>query len=344
VDPATPDPAKPAAYGLDLAADHGLRPLGLLAPHSETVRRFDGVRLAGQIQAVLNQFKQGVPPASLGLGSDCPKSACSKLLLSLYRPWGLASAGRRFARRGSCGKALLCGDWLATGFHVAGKVFQQPATFATQRSLRNDIALLTFGERVEGVNREVRADELEREARKLGFVCDEWNMADQSVGGFRLTQRPRGERLEHHQLVGIRPPDGERFLLGIISWLMFRNDGILEAGVHVLPGLPRVVAARKFGLNPTQRGSYQQAFLLAANPALKANASLVLPAGWYQAQRVIELHDDRAIQLRLTAMVTHGTKFDQQFGFIAGVGAQFIQDAFVQRLLRTRRSDNGHRS
>lgn len=305
------DAPKPAAYGLDLSSDHGLRPLGVLA-QSGSLRRFDGSQLAGQIQAVRGQFKQGVAPASLGLGTDCPVDACSKLLLSLYRPWGLASAGRRFPRRGCEGGAELCSDWSAIAFHIVGKPFEQPPTYVIQRSLRSDISLLTFGERVEQADRRWTEAERHRAAAKLGLVCERWNMADHSVSGFRLRQHSNTQRLEHHQLVGIRPPDGERFLLGQISWLMFRGDGIMETGVHVLAGLPKVIAVRAFGLMTSLREAYREAFMLPTTPALKAPATLVLPGGWYHAQRVIDVYDEgRRFQLRLTDLILRGTNFDQ---------------------------------
>lgn len=297
------DGLKPTVYGLDLGMDHGLRPRGLLSS-SPKLRHFDSSRLAGQIKAMITQFKQGVTPASLGLGSDCPLDACARLLLSLYRPWGLASAGRRFPRRGCQGGAQVCSDWLAIGFHIEGKVFSQPRPLALPHSLYNDIATMTFGERVPEA---VRADAAER----LGLGCVRWEVADQSVTGFRLQQRPQTERLEHHQLVGILPPDGERFLLGRVSWLMYRTDGVLEAGIHVLPGLPKVIAARQLGLHADVRAPYHQAFLLPATPALKTAPTLVLPGGWFQPSRVVELYDGRATQVRLGQLVLAGTNFDQ---------------------------------
>ncbi|NMG53602.1 hypothetical protein GPA23_02940 [Aromatoleum aromaticum] len=300
-----------AAFGIDLAGDHGPRPLWLIGPPGAGVRRFDASRLAGQIRAVLTQFRQGVAPASLGLGADCPTDACAALLLSLYRPWGLASAARRFPRRSGKGSAELCGDWLTIGFHIGGRTFEQPTGGVMAGNLARDISLLTFGERgpeaVPGRPEQLR----QRLAATLGFVCGHWDIVDHSVNGFRLQQHPHTERLEHHQLVGIRPPDGERFLLGQVTWLMYREDGVMEAGIHVLAGLPKVVAARLFGLNIGTHVAYQQVFLLPATPALKAPALLVLPGGWFQARRVIEVHDDEAAQVRLTGLLARGTNFDQ---------------------------------
>lgn len=305
------DSTRPTIYGLDLAADHGLRPFGLLA-HSARICRFDGSRLAGQIQAVLAQFRQGLKPAALGLGEDCPADASARLLLSLYRPWGLASSGRRYPRRGTRGEIELSGDWLAIGFHIAGKPFEQPKAYTVPHSLNSDMALLTFGERAETAHDEARTDaERRHEAEKLGFVCEHWEVLDQSVGGFRIQQRPRAERLEHHQLVGLRPQDGNRFLLGQISWLMFRSDGMLEAGIHVLPGLPTLVAVRLMTLH-SGRTPFQQGFLLPANPALKSASSLVVPGGWFHPEGMVEIsHGGRSSQLRMKKLVLKGTNFDQ---------------------------------
>lgn len=305
------DAPKPAGYGLDLGADHGLRPLGVLA-RTGGLRRFDGSALAGQIHAVLKQIKQGVAPRSLGLGSDCSAGACSKLLLSLYRPWGLASAGRRFPRRSCQGYAELCGDWASTAFHILGRPFEQPQMYATQRSLRSDIALMTFGEQVEQAAPRWTEEQRRRAAEKLGLTSERWSLADHSVSGFRLQHRPHGLRLQHHQLVGIRPPDGERFLLGQISWLLYRGDGVMEAGVQVLAGIPRVIGARTVGLRSSNSEPFVEACLLPPTPALKAPASIVLPGGLFQPQRIIEIVEDgKRSQIRLIEANLRGPNFDQ---------------------------------
>jgi hypothetical protein len=301
------DGEKPGTYALDLSRDHGLRPLATLAASTHR-RRFDGARLAGQIQAVLTQFKQGVTPSSLGLGDDCTTESGGRLLLSLYRPWGLASAGRRYTRRMSRGRIELVSDWETIGFFVLGKPFESPR-HSVFNPVQTDIAMLTFGERADEVPQEV---DMKRIAIERGYIPQIWDIADQSVGGFRLQCQPRGQRLEHHQLVGIRPPDGEHYLLAHISWLMYRPDGVMELGVHTLPGLPEGVAVRLVGLNSNARDPYRLGFLLPAVPALKSPPSLILPGGWFHAQRIIELKvGDKAMQARLTKLVTRGSNFDQ---------------------------------
>ncbi|MDY0011500.1 MAG: hypothetical protein RBS40_01250 [Rhodocyclaceae bacterium] len=299
----------PGKYGLDLGQDHGLRPGGLLAA-APTLRRFDSQRLAGQIQAIMTQFKQGVSPATLGLGEDCPADVAARLLLSLYRPWGLAAAGRKYPRRGSRGAAQVTVDWPAIAFYIEGRPFEAPRAGNRATSLETDLNFMTFGARVENTD---DWDDHRRAAvaREKGYFCLPWQVADQSVGGFRVQRHPQGERTEHHQLVGVRPPDGDQFLLGRVSWLMFRQDGMLEAGIQMLPGLPRVVAVRTPGVGSDHREAYHLAFMLPPVPALKTEASLVLPSGWFRPERLIEIHGEPPLRVQLTKLVERGANFDQ---------------------------------
>lgn len=302
------DTQKPTVYGVNLAGDGGLRPLGLLA-RTPTLMRFDGSNLATQIQAVLAQFKRGVKPASLGLGEDCSTSASARLLLSLYRPWGLSASGRRFPRRAKAGQVELTGDWLGIGYALSGRLFQQPSSGGTRArgGFRDDMALLTFGERVATTAPSPRRERSE----PLVFDTEPWEILDQSVGGFRLQHTGGGMRLEHHQLVGIRPLDADQLVIADLSWLMYRADGALEIGVNVLPGVPRVVSVRPPAA-PGTREPFHQAFMLPPSPALKSDGALVLPAMWFRAERIIEVRDGEVLrQVCLRKLLLRGNNFDQ---------------------------------
>lgn len=303
---------KPSTYGIDTDGDSGLRPLGLLA-RTPTLLRFDGSALAAQIQAVLAQFKRGVKPSSLGLGTDCTASSSARLLLSLYRPWGLGFSGRRFPRRLKSGEIDFTGDWLAIGYAIKGELFQQPAQESRPRALRDDISLLTFGESVPTVDGST-PDSRKRQTQTLdlGMECERWELVDQSVGGFKLRRTGDGARLDHHQLVGIRPPDAEQLLVADLSWLMYRNDGSLEVGVNVLPGIPRVIGLRRAPSRPGSREPFHQAFMLPPSPALKSSGALVLPPNWFKAGRILEIQDgDTRQPLRVLKLLMRGTNFDQ---------------------------------
>ncbi|GAA5174974.1 hypothetical protein GCM10025771_05970 [Niveibacterium umoris] len=297
-----------SAYAIDLSQDFGLRPIAV-ATAGKSLRRVDSQRLAAHIQAVVAQFKRGASPASLGLGEDCVQPACARLLVSLYRPWGLAAAGRRFPRRSSAGSIQIATDLPSIGFFVAGRPFEQPSEMRAG-TFRDTMSVYTIGEQVESAAR----SEAETYARaaQLGLVLEHWEIADQSLQGFRIARHTSGSRIDHRQLVALRPADGENFLLAEISWLMYRGNGQLLAGVSLMAGVPQMVGARIRNANGVGlRENYHQAFILPAVPALKSESSLVIPAGWYQADRVIDVHGEKPFTARILRLVARGTTFDR---------------------------------
>ncbi|MGB0126608.1 MAG: hypothetical protein WBP72_03140 [Rhodocyclaceae bacterium] len=295
------------AYGVDLLLDNGPRPLGMLAeaPAShDSLRRLVASRLADEIRELLNQIKRRVPPAQLGLGSDCLEPACSRLLLSLYRPWCLAASPRRFQRRKASGAAQLSYGFEAIHYYIAQAEFVQPEHARTYAP-RELESLMTFRHQVD------TAQQLHIRAAQFGYTVENWAIADESVGGFRLLRFGAGVRIEHGQLLGLHPPDGGRFLLCHVSWLMYLASGALMIGVYVLPGAPQAVAARQTGVSVGPTEKYSRAFLLPALPALKQPTTLVLPKGWFKADRIVEVFTDRRIEVRLVAAPTLGTDFDR---------------------------------
>ncbi|GHU24796.1 hypothetical protein AGMMS50243_28350 [Betaproteobacteria bacterium] len=98
---------------------------------------------------------------------------------------------------------------------------------------------------------------------------------------------------------------------------MFQDSGVLQAGIHIMPGLPRVVSARlqdnsAEGAAASSAAPYLQAFIINANEKLQITASLILPAGWFRPQGAVELFDNGQIrELRLTQLINRGPNFEQ---------------------------------
>ena len=249
--------------------------------------------------------------SELNLDPSVEVEEAVRLLLSLYRPWARGSVGRRFTRRPGGGSVELTGDWEAITFYVAGKPFSQPSVQGAARSVRSDMRLLTLGERVA----DIAADEptaIQRAAEYRGYICTQWEILDQSLGGFRLRRRSSSDRLAHRELIAIRPSDSKTFMLGMVSWVMYREDGALDAGIQLLEGVPKVVAVRSVGLGKGQYDvKFQPAFQLSETPAIKSPATLVLPAGYFQPFRVLEMFDENVRGFRLLELVNRGTDFDQ---------------------------------
>ena len=297
------EPVEARAFGIDLMHDTSTRPLQML-PRKESVRWFDTRKLSTALQELLARLKAHESPAALGLGNDCPASIANRLLLQLYKPWCLNATPRRFQRRGASGLAQVCLGFEAIHFHVEGREFNQPEH--VRMYSRGDMERIwTFRDQVDPTQLSVRATQIQ-----LGYPLEHWSVADQSVSGFRLQRGEAGARIAHGQLFCLRPPDGEQFLLAQVSWLMMLKDDLF-IGIHVLPGVPQGIAVRPTGANVSHSERYVRAFLLPAVPALKEAASLVLPRGWFQPERIVEAFTDRQARLRLGELLGQGPDFDR---------------------------------
>lgn len=292
-EPPGSQPPQEATYGLNLGTDSGLRPLSVLQQQSDSLRRFEGSELANQFHAILNQFKQGVQPAALGLGEDCPQETGARLLLSLYRPWGLGSAGRRFPRRGAEGDVEMTGDWFLIGYHVDN------TENAVQQGSHTTAGM------AEGFTHVGE-----------GFKCEHWQLINQSVSGLRLRMRPQKEQLIHQQLVALRPPGYANFLLGQVSWLMFRDDGILEAGVMLLSEGPRLISYRHIQVptegEPYVSLTYRQAFWLPKDRTSRQPETLIFQPGQCVPGDTIIVEDGaRVWRARIDRRLIIGPNFEQ---------------------------------
>ncbi|MBK9395040.1 MAG: hypothetical protein IPN40_14585 [Uliginosibacterium sp.] len=299
---------KNSTFVLDIASDCGLRPY---VPNTvgESVFSLNTAKLATHIHAVVNQLKKGVSAASLGLGEDCVQPACARLLVSLYRPWGLASSGRRFPRHRASQQAQVCADPVASAFFITGKQFDQDGRQRIKDFTRSE-SMLTLGELVE--SGDLAEEKIEVRAAQLGYSLETWDIVDQSVAGFKMVRQEGASRVEHRQLIGLRIPRGERLLLAEISWLQYRQDGSLSAGISVLPSPPAVAAVRITGNERGIRDQYRLGFIIPPVPALKTNISMLIPAGWFQSDRRLAVQVDGITwQARLEKLVSRGANFDR---------------------------------
>lgn len=302
-----PPPEKPTQFVIDPEADHGLRPLGLIQ-NGAKLRNIDTARLAAHIQAVVAQLKKNVSPSSLGLGDDCVQPACSRLLISLYRPWGHAAAGRKFPRKRTSSQVQLCVDQQAIAFFLEGREFSQPSD-ARVTSFSDSQIMRTFGDRVET---QITPDFLRKRAVQLGYAAEEvWQVSDQSLTGYRLS-RTRGEsRVEHRQIVGLRNDPAAQLMLAEVNWLQFQHNGTLQAGVSVLPSPAHVVAVRLHLGDRSARERYRLGFSIPAVPGMKTEATLIVPGGWFLVGRRVEVYADGKWYGRMLKLVSRGANFDR---------------------------------
>jgi hypothetical protein len=290
-------------YGIDLMRDIGPLPVDHLSD-THSARLFDTSALGGIVQNLFGRLKAGESPAALELGEDCSTPNASRLLLHLYRPWCLAAMPRRFDRNRAAGRITVAYGLECIYFHVTGGDFTQPQ-HARIYSRMDAEKLWTFRNQMDPTQ------PLHIRAAELGYALDTWEIADQSVNGFRLTRNAAGPRVEHGQLLALKPPGADQFLLGRITWLIAQNSGTLEAGIQVLPGPATGVGVRPTGLGVSPNEQYARGFFVPPVPALKEPNTLIIPSGWHHADRVIEVFNERPALVRLGDLISRGTNFDR---------------------------------
>ena len=290
-------------YGVDLMLDRGLLPVDHLAA-TDSARLFDTTALGDKVKLLFGRMKAGETPAVVGLGDDCSAAQASRLLLQLYRPWCLAAMPRRFERTRAAGILAVAYGMECIYFHITGNDFSQPEHTRTYSRMDAE-KLWTFRNQMDPTQ------PLHLRAAELGYALDTWDIVDQSLNGFRVVRNAAGPRVEHGQLIAVKPPGMDQFLLGRISWLILLNKGQLEAGIHLLPGPAKGVGIRATGANASPNEQYARGFFVPPVTALKEPISVIIPGGWYHTDRVIEVFTDRPVIARLGELLARGPNFER---------------------------------
>lgn len=290
-------------YVIDLMQDTGLKPVADCLS-TENVRRLDSSRLSIVLAQVRQQLSQRIAPSQLGLGEDCTAGQCRRLLDHVSRPWTLARAVRKFRRHATSGIARIGAGFDAIHALVSGKEFTQPENVRVYSRQEFD-TLFVFRQQDDPTAKLNFNKEQHQTAQP-----DEWEVVNQSASGFRLIRSIAGKKVAHGQVLAVCPHDGERYFLAQVTWLMQDRSAGLVAGIAALPGVPQAIAARAVGDHGNAE-LYSRAFLLPAIQAVDTEQSLVLPQGWYQAGRVIEIYTDGVWRVRLNRVLQDGPDFER---------------------------------
>lgn len=297
------NPTKPPVI-VDLAAARGgFRPETSAGARGADLRYLDISDLSISIKNRINLLRKGQSPASLGLGEDSTMPAVEQLLIALYKHWGDGRAGREQARRASGGRALVACGFDAIHYYVSGKPFRQPGQ-RTELSSRQRQEIATFGR--------ISTRDDDQHSLMQGFALEDWAMHDESVAGLRLVRAAgmNGARLSFGQLLAIRPSSARTFSMGVVRWAQVQANGDLMIGVKSLPGAPTAVAVRATGLNAGAE-KYQPALLLPAVQALQSTSCVLLPAGWFKPDRVLDMHAERHATIKLLSLEERGADFER---------------------------------
>ena len=292
-----PLPTSPIpSLAVDLTSSSGIVFAAGLEPQPH-LRYLDLEQLSKTLRQTINLLKQGQTPGQLGLGEDARQPGCENLLMLLYVQWCRAGTARAEERSESEEPAQVCFGLAATHQHVGGgRGFRQPGELTS----REKQDLETYGYIT-------RTDQAKDESLEL------WQIVNHSASGFMCMQRePNGPgRVSHNQLLAVRRPTGRNFHLGMVQWLRMEDSGELYCGVRLFPGTPHAISVRPSNFMPASAGKYERALLLPEVPAPATPATLILPAGWFQSGRFVELFSDRKQVAKLLNLLEKGGDFDR---------------------------------
>lgn len=267
----------------------------------DTIRYLDIHEVGKSVRKRVGLLRKGEPPAALGLGEDITAALAEGLLVMLYKRWCEDKQARVHPRRGASGAAQICSGLDAMHYFVTGRAFRgQGGSQALSQMQHEQIATL---------GRLVTRQE-EDSGAAANFAKESWQVRDESASGLRLerTDPAANSRLVLNQLLGIRLADAKNFLLCTVRWLSVSPEFELQIGVQILPGVPAGVSIRPGGATGEK---YVPALVLPAFAALQTPDTLVLPAGWFKPERIIEVNTDSARQVRLTELIERGADFER---------------------------------
>ncbi len=293
--------SKPLA--VDLTSTQGLQRIEGL-PRNEAIRYLATMPLSKLLRVKIILLQQGQTPQQTGLGDQLDNTACLELLTMLLQCWCDDQHKRLNKRRPKSLHAELCFKAERIYAHLFGKSFMPNDGNLDNLALKQ---IATLGHVLQA----------ERERVETTHPLEKWRMEDENITGARLTRcADTGERLNSKQLLALRhlsqrEDDRQFFTLATTAWVSVSHAGELQAGVKYLLGLPAPVSICSTGINPDRPKA--PAFLLPALPVIKTPASLVIPRGWFQPKRVIEVHqqDGKILMVELGFSVEAGIDFER---------------------------------
>lgn len=289
---------------VDLAGERMPERLEPGAAPAADPRYLDTRKIAKSLRNRVGLLRKGESPARLALGEDCIQPSCEQTLVFLFRQWCQPKTQRGAKRRQASALAQTTNDLEAIHHFLSDGSGQRRHLEEKELTQQQRQELETLGH--------VRTVDQQQYTMARGFALETWRIEDDSAQGMQIV-RPAGpatKRYGHGQLVGVRPGDAPSFLLGQVRWLMQALNGELRAGVKLMPGVPAAASVRPIGLNEKNQKP-AAALILAAVPALKSPATLVLPAGWFKPGRVLEIQGEKPLQVRLTEVVERGMDFER---------------------------------
>jgi hypothetical protein len=298
--------ARNGAYCVNFADNEGARwAADSQSGAGDALRYIDMSELARSIRGRQRLLAGGAMPAELGLGTDCTQATCGELMAQLGRTWLDAPRARQFPRRQQMAPTELVAGFEAIHYAISGKPIETGLAGLKQWDYsRRDAEHIHIFQHAPGVADKAAA------LHQAAPLLEQWDTLDESATGFRMHRSGPGARLQHRQLVALRPQGAKRMILAEVRWLLAGHDNSLAVGAKALPGMARACLVRIKSDTASHKDPYSPAFLLPVAPGLAP--SLVLPTGWYQNGREVELRlDDASYVVSLFGLLGRGADYDR---------------------------------
>ncbi|HTD91420.1 MAG TPA: hypothetical protein VK663_12205 [Burkholderiales bacterium] len=285
------------ALAVDFATD-GAPSLASQTTPTPSTRYLDLEQLAKTLRQTINLLKQGQTPGQLGLGEDARQPGCENLIMLLYLQWCRSGTLRTEERNSAANPAEVCFGINDAHKLLGGKASSEPAAEFNARD-KWEIDNLGYSMRMSNTAKQAAVRKSEA-----------WQILNESASGFMCMLRdPSGMlRLMHNQLLGIRRTDNAR--LGTVQWIRVNHNETL-CGVRLFPGAPQAIQVRPANFNVVKGQEYEQALLMPAATMPASPMSILLPAGWFQSGRLLEIQGQASRVAKLLSLIERGADYDR---------------------------------
>lgn len=300
--------AQPLAPGAipPIAVDfNGDTPAGLAerVTPGTSVRYLDLEQIAKTLRQTINLLKQGQTPGKLGLGEDARQPGCESLIMLLYVQWCRAGTLRTEERHHATEPAEVCFGITESHKLLGGEVKPDvPATPTFSSRDKWEADNLGFSMRLSTTAKQPAIRKSEN-----------WQILNQSNSGFMCMLREPSalQRMNHNQLLGIRRANAADSRLGTIQWVRVNEQNECQCGIRLFAGAPKAISVRPSNFNLPGTQGFEQALWLPEVAMPASPLSVILPAGWFQAGRMIEIQGEKKPLAKLINLIERGTDFDR---------------------------------
>ena len=297
--PLPPGPIPPIA--VDFNSDTAAVLAERVAPGT-SVRYIDLEQIAKTLRQTINLLKQGQTPGKLGLGDDARQPGCESLIMLLYVQWCRAGALRTEERHPSDQPVEVCFGITDTHKLLGG---EEKAPAAAGFSSRDKWEMDNLGYSLR----------MSTTASQTAFRKSEsWRILNQSNSGFMcMLREPSGLlRMSHNQLLGVRRgANAADNRLGTIQWIKVNEQNECQCGIRMFAGAPKAISVRPSNFNLPGKQGFEQALLLPELATPATPLSVILPAGWFQTGRMIEIQGEKKQVAKLVNLIERGADFDR---------------------------------